>query len=110
MEAILNIYDGCESDKPVKSYICKRLTFQVGSKIEVLTEKVTKLEKAKKEADADINAINNEQLALTIETLQAIFPSFTAEDFNGIDPIEYQDFIAEIGKATAAVINRAQKN
>lgn len=110
MEAILNIYDGCESDKPVKTYVCRRLTFQVGSKIEVLTEKIAKLEKTKKAENADINAINNEQLALTIETLQVIFPSFTAEDFNGVDPIEYQDFINEIGTATAAVINRAQKN
>lgn len=111
MEATLNIYDGCESDKPIKTYVCKRLTFQVGTKIEVLSEKVAKLENSKKDkSNEEIKAINEEQLNLTIETLQAIFPSFTAEDFNGVDPIEYQNFIEEIGRATAAVVNRAQKN
>jgi len=111
MEAILNIYDGCESEKPTKTYVCRRLTFQVGTKIEILSEKVGKLEKKKKDATAkEIAAINEEQLNLTVETLQIIFPSFTKEDFNGVDPIEYQKFINEIGQATAAVINRTQKN
>ena len=110
MEAILNIYDGCESEKPVKTFTCRRLTFNVGTKIEILTEKIAKLDKSKSNKDADIKAIEKEQLDLTIETLQAIFPTFTANDFDGVDPLEYQEFIQEIGKATATVINRAQKN
>jgi len=112
MEAKLNIYAGCESDTPVKTYVCRRLTFLVGSKIESLTEKISKLEK-KKTKDAtkeEIAKINEEQLELTVETLQAIFPEFTREDFDGVDPIEYQEFCLEIGKATAQVVNRASKN
>lgn len=108
MEAVLNIYNDCESEKPSKSYVCRRLTFAVGSKIEILTEKIGKLEKKKTEENA--SKINDEQLELTIETLQAIFPSFTREDFNGVDPLEYQAFIQEIGNATAQVVNRAAKN
>ena len=76
-----------------------------GLNFEETDEKATESEK-----NADIKAIENEQLDLSIETLQAIFPSFTAEDFNGVDPFEYQAFINEIGKATATIINRAQKN
>ncbi len=110
MEAILNVYDGCESEKPVKTFVCRRLTFNVGTKIEVLTEKIAMLDKSKSAKNADKKAIEKEQLDLTVETLQTIFPSFTAEDFNGVDPLEYQAFISEIGKATATIINRAQKN
>lgn len=111
MNAILNVYAGCESDEPVKTFTCKRLTFNVGTKIEILTEKVGKLEKSKKGASAEeLAKINDEQLELTIETLQTIFPSFTREDFDGVDPLEYQEFCNEIGKATAQVVNRAQKN
>ena len=111
MNAILNIYNGCESDEPIKTFICKRLTFNVGSKIEILGDKISKLEKNKKGAsEEELVKINEEQLELTIETLQAIFPSFTREDFNGVDPIEYQKFVNEIGAATAQVVNRAQKN
>lgn len=111
MNAILNIYDGCESEKPIKTYTCKRLTFNVGTKIEILSEKIAKLENEKIGKDAqEVLKINDEQLKLTIETIQAIFPSFTEEDFNGVDPLEYQEFVFEIGKATRQVVNRASKN
>ena len=111
MDAKLRIYEGCESDEPIKVFTCKRLTFNVGTKIEILGEKIAKLEKSKKGATAEeVANINDEQLELTVETIQAIFPTFTREDFNGLDPIEYQEFINEIGKATAQVINRASKN
>lgn len=112
MNAVLNVYNGCESDEPIKTFVCKRLTFQVGSKIEILTEKIGKLEKSKTEDTTaeEILKINEDQIDLTVETLQAIFPTFTREDFNGVDPLEYQQFIYEIGKATAQVVNRAQKN
>lgn len=111
MNAVLNIYNGCESDEPIKTFVCKRLTFQVGSKIEILSEKIGKLEKSKVgKTDEELLKINEEQLGLTVETLQTIFPSFTREDFDGVDPLEYQEFCSEIGKATAQVVNRAQKN
>jgi hypothetical protein len=111
MDAKLRIYEGCESAEPIKVFTCKRLTFNVGTKIEILADKVAKLEKSKKGASAEeLAKINDEQLELTIETIQAIFPSFTREDFNGLDPLEYQEFINEIGKATNQAINRAAKN
>jgi hypothetical protein len=111
MDAKLRIYEGCESDEPIKVFTCKRLTFNVGTKIEILADKIAKLEKSKKGASAEeLTKINEEQLELTIETIQAIFPTFTREDFNGLDPLEYQEFINEIGKATNQVINRASKN
>lgn len=111
MNAVLNIYNGCESDEPIKKFICKRITFSVGALIEILSEKIGKLEKSKVgKTGEEILKINEEQLDLTVETLQAIFPDFTREDFNGVDPLEYQEFCNEIGKATAQVVNRAQKN
>ena len=111
MNAILNIYDGCESDKPIKTFTCKRLTFNVGTKLEILTEKIAKLEAQKKGAKKEeVDKINEEQIDLTIETLQTIFPSFTREDFEGVDPIEYQDFVSEIGKENSRILNRAAKN
>lgn len=111
MNAVLNIYNGCESDKPIKTFICKRLTFNVGSKIEILSEKITNLEKSKKGKNTEeILKINEEQLELTIETLQVIFPSFTREEFDGVDPIEYQQFCKEIGEASNQIVNRASKN
>lgn len=111
MEAKLNIYTGCESDTPTKTYTCRRLTFLVGSKIEILSDKIAKLEKNKKGASVEeLEKINKEQIDLTIETLQTIFPNFTREDFDGVDPLEYQEFVSEIGRATAQVVNRASKN
>ena len=111
MDAKLRIYEGCESDEPIKIFTCKRLTFNVGTKIEILSEKIAKLEKQKKGAPIEeLAKINEEQIELTIETLQVIFPTFTREDFEGLDPLEYQEFCNEIGNATAQVINRASKN
>lgn len=111
MNAVLNIYNGCESDQPIKTFTCKRLTFSVGTKIEILSNKISKLEQEKKDKKAsEVEKINEEQIQLTIETLQAIFPSFTAEDFEGVDPIEYQEFVNEIGQATRQVVKRAAKN
>ena len=110
MEARLNIYNGCESEEPVKSYVCRRLTYRVGTSIDIISKKIAKLEKQRKAENANIEEIDKEQYELTIELLRSIFPNFTKEDFDGVDVIEYQNFVNEIGRETTKILSNAQKN
>ena len=48
MEAKLNVYNGCESEEPVKSYVCRRLTYKVGVSVDNISKKIAKLEKERK--------------------------------------------------------------
>lgn len=110
MEAKLNIYQGCESDEPIKTYTCRRLTYKVGTQIDIISKKISKLENERKNKDADLNEIDQEQYELTIELLKSIFPNFTKEDFDGVDVVEYQNFVNEIGQETSKILNQAAKN
>lgn len=110
MEAKLNIYNGCESEEPIKTYVCRRLTYKVGTRIDTISKKISNLEKNRKKENANIEEIDKEQYDLTIELLQTIFPNFTNEDFDGIDVIEYQNFVNEIGQATNKILENARKN
>lgn len=110
MEAKLNIYNGCESETPVKTYVCRRLTYKVGTSIDNISKKIAKLEKERKVENANNEEIDKEQFNLTIELLQNIFPNFTKEDFEGVDIIEYQNFVNEIGAETSNILNNARKN
>ena len=110
MEAKLNIYDGCESDQPIKTYICRRLTYKVGVKIDTISNKITKLQLEREKENADLKAIDEEQYNLTIDLLKTIFPSFTNEDFDGVDVIEYQKFVNAIGHETSSILSQAAKN
>lgn len=111
MNAILNIYDGCESEEPIKTFTCRRLTVAAADKLEEITERTAELEESKKGKDkAEIKRIDAEITALSIEIIQNFFPSFTAEDFAKLDPYEYQSFCLAIGEEVNKIRNRALKN
>lgn len=97
MNAILNIYKDCTSEKPSKQYVCKRLLLGVSKKVQALSENM---------ADKD----EKEQEEITIDILKTIFPNFDTEDFNYIDPVEYFNFIKEISSETNKIMGNAIKN
>ena len=39
-----------------------------------------------------------DQEAITVDVIKTIFPEFKDEEFEGIDPVEWLDFIKEISK------------
>lgn len=97
MNAVLNIYKDCTSEKPSKVYVCKRLLLGVSKKVQALSENMDgKSEK--------------EQEEITIDILKTIFPNFDTEDFNFIDPVEYFNFIKEISSETNKLMSNAIKN
>ena len=97
MNAVLNIYKDCTSDKPSKQYVCKRLLLGVSKKVQALSENM----EGKNE---------KEQEEVTIDILKAIFPNFEDDDFNYIDPVEYFNFIKEISSETNKLMSNAIKN
>lgn len=97
MNAILNIYKDCTSEEPTKVYVCKRLTLGVSKKVQALSDNMK---------DKD----NAEQQEIIIDVLKSIFPNFDANDFDGIDPVEYAKFIRTIGEETARIQGLALKN
>ena len=92
MEARLNIYADCTSEKPTKTYVCRRLLLKVSKKVASLVEGMNDKTEA-------------EQEAITVDV-----PEFKDEEFEGIDPIEWLDFIKEISKETNDILTVAQKN
>lgn len=97
MNAILNIYKDCSSDKPSKQYVCKRLLLGVSKKVQALSENMA-------------DKTDKEQEEITIDILKTIFPTFEDDDFNYIDPVEYFSFINEISKETNKLMVNAIKN
>ena len=96
MEAKLNVYEDC-SGEPVKTYVCKRMILKVSKKVSALVEK---LNKAKPE----------EQEQITIDVIKTIFPEFKDEEFDGVDPVEWLQFVNEINNETNQILNNASKN
>lgn len=97
MEAKLNIYADCTSEKPTKTYVCRRLLLKVSKKVASLVEGMN-------------GKSESEQEAITVDVIKTIFPEFKDEEFEGIDPIEWLDFIKEISKETNDILTVAQKN
>lgn len=97
MEAKLNIYADCTSEKPTKTYVCRRLLLKVSKKVASLVEGMN-------------GKSESEQEAITIDVIKTIFPEFKDEEFEGIDPVEWLDFIKEISKETNDILTVAQKN
>ena len=97
MNATLNIYKDCTSDKPSKQYVCKRLLLGVSKKVQALSENMA-------------DKTEKEQEEITIDILKTIFPTFEEDDFNYIDPVEYFSFINEISKETNKLMVNAIKN
>ena len=97
MEAKLNIYADCTSEKPTKTYVCRRLLLKVSKKVASLVEGMN-------------GKSESEQEAITVDVIKTIFPEFKDEEFEGIDPVEWLDFIKEISKETNDILTVAQKN
>ena len=97
MNATLNIYKDCTSEKPTKTFTCRRLTLGVSKKVQSLSDKM-------------VGKTEEEQEQITIEILKSIFPDFETDDFNGLDPTEYLRFVNEIQKETTEIIENAAKN
>lgn len=111
MEAILNVYDGCESTEPKKTFVCRRLTFAVSNTFEEMANEITELEKEMHgKSEAERKELTEQIYEKQVDIIRLFFPSFTREDLDGLDPYEYQDFCIEIGKMRKQIINRAQKN
>lgn len=96
MNAVLNIYEDCTSEKPTKQYVCRRLLFGASQKIQELSKG---LEKKSEEEQTETN----------IDILKTIFPHFEDEDFYKIDPVEWFKFVNEIGNETNQAMNSAVK-
>lgn len=96
MNAVLNIYNDCTSEKPTKQYVCRRLLFGASQKIQALSND---MQGKSEEEQAEIN----------LDILKTIFPNFEDEDFNGIDAVEWFEFVNEIGKETSKIVNHAVK-
>lgn len=96
MDAKLNIYDDCTGE-PVKTYTCKRLILKVSKKVSSLIENMQ-------------GKSTKEQEKMTLDVIQTIFPDFKEEDFDGLDPVEWLNFVNEIGNYTNKILDNTQKN
>lgn len=96
MNAVLNIYKDCSSEKPTKQYICRRLLFGASQKIQELSKDM----EGKSE---------EEQAAINLDILKTIFPNFADDDFNYIDTVEWFGFVNEIGQETNNIVKHALK-
>lgn len=96
MNAVLNVYKDCSSEKPTKQYICRRLLLGVSKKVQALSDNMN----GKSEA---------EQEAITLDILKTIFPNFENDDFNYIDPNDWLKFVTEISRETNEIVVNAAK-
>lgn len=96
MNAVLNIYKNCSSEKPEKQYVCRRLLLGVAKKVQALSDNL----KGKSEA---------EQEQVTLDILKTIFPHFDDADFDFIDPQEWLNFVMELSKESNEIIQSAAK-
>lgn len=97
MIAKLGIYENCESKEPAKVYECRRLLFGVSKKALSLAER------------ADGKTFE-EQQAVLVEMLQALFPEFKAEELDFVDPEELGALISTLRGGSAAEVARVEKN
>ena len=97
MIANLGIYEDCTKAEPTKVYVCHRLLYGVSKKALSLA----------KQAE---NKTAEEQEAVMVEMLQAIFPEFKAEELNLIDPVELGELISALQRSSAAEVARVEKN
>lgn len=98
MNAKLNIYEDCSSDKPIHTYECKRLLFGVSKKALSIYNKMQKTDDG------------NEQIEAIIDLLQTIFPDFERDDIDKVDAKELIAFVNEIVNSTNEELHKSQKN
>ena len=97
MIAKLGIYEDCTKAEPTKVYVCHRLLYGVSKKALALADKAE-------------NKTAEEQEAVMVEMLQAIFPEFTAEELAFIDPQELGALIKALQNSSGAEVARVEKN
>lgn len=97
MIAKLGIYKDCSSEEPTKVYECRRLLYGVSKKALSL-------------AQAAEGKTLEEQEAVMVEMLQAIFPEFEADELNYIDDLELGALIEALQRRSAAEAGRVEKN
>ena len=97
MIAKLGIYADCTKEEPTKVYEARRLLFGVSKKALALAQ----------QADGKTY---EEQTALLVEMLQAIFPEFEAEEMDYVDPVELAALIDTLKGQSNGEMARVQKN
>ena len=97
MIAKLGIYKDCSTPEPTKVYECHRLLYGVSKKALALAQQAE-------------NKTPDEQEAVMVEMLQAIFPEFKAEEIDFIDPDELGALINALQSKSAAEVARVEKN
>ena len=126
MAATLPIYNSIQDQEPSKVYTCYRTTMAINSKLEEMTEETNEIYQQIKETAAtvtddtpkdevkrikeELQTLEEKASQLTYETILLFFPDFTAEDFQRLDPYDYQTFVEQIGAMRGKIFNRAQKN
>lgn len=124
--ATLKIYNSVQDQEPCAVYNCYRLTMELDNKLNELIEETNLIDLeikkhtsglTEKSTAEEIKAVKNavrplEEKAseLTLKTIRLFFPNFTVEEFNKLDPYDYQTFIFEVGELRNRIINRAAKN
>lgn len=93
----LGVYESCAAAEPTKVYECHRLLYGVSKKALALAK------------DAEKKTFE-EQEALIVEMLQAIFPDFSSEELDKIDPTELNALIGAIKGTSASEVERVEKN
>lgn len=95
--AQLNIYADCTTEKPTKTYICRR----------VLSGVIHKITKYVQEMDGKTQ---EEQFAMLGEFARLIFPALTDEELQQLDVAELQVFFKDILAMAQGKVQQAQKN
>lgn len=126
MQATLPIYDSIRDTEPSKVYTCYRTTIALNTKLEELTDETTAIHQQINEMAATvtdetpqsevrkikeaIKPLEEKASQLTYESITLFFPEFTAEEFDKLDPYDYQTFVMEIKAMRNKIYNRTQKN
>ena len=97
MFAKLGIYKDCASVEPTKVHECRRLLYGVSKKALSLAERAE-------------GKTQEEQEAILVELLQAIFPEFKPEELDFVDPVELESLILSLRGDSAAEVARVEKN
>ena len=124
--ATLKIYDSIQDQEPSKVYTCYRLTMEIDNKLNALVEETSEIEseikqiaskltdkssdEEIKQIKAEIRPLEEKASRLTLDTIRLFFPDFSIDEFNKLDPYDYQTFIFEIGELRNRILNRAAKN
>lgn len=97
MELKLNVYGDCTSEKPIKTYVVRRLTFKTAKRLGALQEESK-------------TAKNDEQEDITLKMFKEVIPDFDVSDLDGLDPVEVGQFFKELSNGIHEVVASAQKN